>query len=248
MANPERSGGSNNIDPIVHMVSLYLADRIKREDLSDNNRFVLDYYLEVMTEDPKFAHQVNLRKNQLLEKGIKTPLYSNEDLKNAKRHRHKRGLTEPGIQPRLWDDPRPEKVDGFGPEKVIDPMGRFYEEVEKIEKQRYGFMDTILDQETEHKRMMLRKEIGLPVARGKDPHVNDGFYKYLVRRVYLYDIFGIFNEYDRAIGEIPEQLSEKIDKVKNVIHEVLDPKISPGAGHKKFCKFVEEYKEEWNIM
>lgn len=243
MASPERSGEGNNTDPNIDTVALFLAGRIKKEDLSENNQFVLDYSLGLMLDDPKFAERINKRKNQLLERGIKRPLYSKEDLNNAKRHRCKRKHTEPGLQPSLWEDPQRETIDGFGPEKVIDPMRRFYEEVGKIEKQRHGFMDTILDQEAEHKRMMLRKEIGLPVARGKDPHVNDEFYKYLVRRVYLYDIFGIFNEYDRNIGELPEQLSEKIDKVKNIIHEVLDPNLGTGTRYRKFNDFVERYNK-----
>lgn len=248
MANPERPGGSNNIDPIVHMLSLYLADRIKREDLSDNNRFVLDYYLEVMTEDQNFADQVNLRKNQLLEKGIKTPLYTKEDLKNARRHRRKRVSIEPGIQPKLWEDPQLEKENQFGMERVIDPMGKFYGEVGKIEKRHFGFENTILDQETKKKRMELRDTIGLPVARGKNPNVNDGFYKYLVRYVYVYDIFGIFGEYDRVSGEIPESLNEKITRVKDMLNEVLDRSLNVGARHKIFYKFVRDHKEEWNIM
>lgn len=248
MANPERSGGSNNTDPIVDMISLFLADRIKREDLSDNNRFVLDYYLEVMAEDPKFAHQVNLRKNQLLDKGIKTPLYSKEDLRNAKRHRRKRKPTEPGLQPRLWEEPKVEKDNQFGPEKVLDPMRGFFREVGKIEKRHFGSDNSIIDQETKKKRMELRDIIGLPVARGKDPHVNDGFYKYLVRRIYVWDVFGIFHEYDRVTGDIPESLNEKIQDVKEMLGEVLDPNLGVGARYKKFCEFVDEHKEEWNIM
>ena len=243
MANPERSGGENNNDPIIDTVAFFLAGRIKREDLSENNQFVLNYSLGLMLDDPKFAERINKRKNQLLERGIKRPLYSKEDLKNAKRHRRKRKHTEPGFQPSLWEDPQQETIGGFGPEKVLDPMGKFYEEVEKIEKQRYGFMDTLLDQEAEFKRMELRKKIGLSVARGKDPHVNDEFYKYLVRRVYLCDIFGIFNEYDRAIGDIPEDLGQKINQVTNIIHEILDPNLGIGTRYRKFNDFVERYNK-----
>lgn len=238
----EHQGKDGGFDPIK-TVALVLAGKIKKEDLSENNQFVLDYSLGLMLDDPKFSERINKRKNQLLERGIKRPLYSKEDLKNAKRHRRKRKYTEPGLQPRLWEDSKPKKENQFGPEKVLDPMGKFYEEVEKIEKQRYGFMDTLLDQEAEFKRMELRKKIGLSVARGKDPHVNDEFYKYLVRRVYLCDIFGIFNEYDRAIGDIPEDLGQKINQVTNIIHEILDPNLGIGTRYRKFNDFVERYNK-----
>jgi hypothetical protein len=94
------------------------------------------------------------------------------------------------------------------------------------------------------KRTELRKRIGLPVARGKDPHVNDNFYKFLVKKVYTFDEFGIFEEYDRVLDKMPPELDGKINQVAGLINELLNTGLNRQERSKKFWQFDREYHQE----
>jgi len=100
-------------------------------------------------------------------------------------------------------------------------------------------------QEIRKKQTDLRNLIGLPVARGKDPHINDDFYKFLVRSIYKRDIFGIFMEYDRVLGEIPEELNDRINQVKELINELLNTSLNKQQRYKAFNQFSQEYQNKW---
>ena len=95
--------------------------------------------------------------------------------------------------------------------------------------------------------MKLRNDIGLPIARGKDPHVNDSFYKFLVRRVVHYDTFNIFNEYDRVLDEIPQELGAKINEVKGSINILLHGGLNMREKFKKYHEFADEFREKWDV-
>jgi len=229
-------------DPnIVEVLAQYLMGRIKREDLSEHNQSLLDYYGPggLMSDDLKFAAQVNSKKNQILTVGERIPLYTSDEIKKAKRHgRHKKITSEISLQPRLWaepqlEDPIPTIVDAvFDPEKKIKSKQR----------------NELITEEIEMKKRELREMIGLPVARGKDPHVNDDFYKYLVRRIYHFDVFHIFKEYDRVLDEVPKDLSSKINQVRDLISELLNGGLNMGERYGEYHKFIEEHEEEWNIF
>ncbi len=230
-------------DPnIVEVLAQYLIGRIKREDLSEHNQSLLDYYGPggLMDEDPKFRAQVNLKKNQILTVGERIPLYTSDEIKKAKGHgRHKIINPEIFLQPRLWIETQPEGlVSTIILNAVSDPEKNIHS------KQR----NKLMAEEIEIKKRELRERIGLPVARGKDPHINDNFYKYLVRRIYHFDVFNIFKEYDRVLGEVPENLNSKINQVKDLINELLNGELNIRQKYERYYNFVEEHEEEWNVF
>lgn len=229
-------------DPnIVEVLAQYLMGRIKREDLSEHNQSLLDYYGPggLMSDDPKFAAQVNSKKNQILTVGERIPLYTSDEIKKAKRHgRHKITNPEIFLQPRLWTEPQSEDLAPTILDAVFDSEKNIHG------KQR----NELITEEIEMKKRELRGRIGLPIARGKDPHVNDDFYKYLVRRIYHFDVFHIFKEYDRVLGEVPEGLSSKINQVKGLIDELLNGGLNTKEKYERYHEFVGDHEEEWNVF
>ena len=78
-----------------------------------------------------------------------------------------------------------------------------------------------LNEEFKIKRQELRNIIGLPVARGKSPYVNNSLYKYLVKQIYKYDKFGIFNDYLSPFP-VDKDLQTRINQVTRLIKTMLD--------------------------
>lgn len=243
----ELSRNSENQD-IAHTLALFLSGKIRKEDMSENNQVVMGYYLGLMADDPEFAKRVNAIKTQMLEKAKKVQLYTSEELRKAKNHRkHRKIRGETFFQPGFWEEGtsqeeiKTELVSFQDPEKKLAKLHRsssrpFNEDYRKILRKEVG------DRKNE-----LRNVIGLPIARGKNPNVNDDFYKFLVRRVCTFDTFGIFNEYDRAISEIPPDLDAKIGQVKGLVDELLNQGLDRRERFKRFDQFTEEYEKEWNI-
>jgi hypothetical protein len=93
----------------------------------------------------------------------------------------------------------------------------------------------------------LREKIGLPIARGKDPHVENSFYKFLVRQIYFYDKFRIFNEYDRVSGEVPAELALRIEAVRCLIDELLNKGLNMRKRYEEYDNFVREQWKKWRI-
>lgn len=238
---------SENRD-IAHTLALFLSGKIRKEDMSENNQVVMSYYLGLMADDPQFAKRVNVIKTQMLEKGKKVPLYTSEELQKAKRHRkYDKVQREVFFQPGFWEEGssqeeiKPELVNFQDSEKKLNKLRRF--------SSRHFNEDyrKILRKEVGDRKNELRNVIGLPIARGKNPHVNDDFYKFLVRRVCTFDTFEIFNEYDRAISKIPLDLDAKIGQVKGLVDELLNQGLGRRERFKRFDQFAEEYEKEWNI-
>ena len=243
----------NKYQNIIEILALIILGKIKREDLSQNNRSVPAIYFEIMENDPEFAAQVNLRVQELralYSKGVKIPLFPPKIIDGLKKRRRRKKTEPVYVQPRLLSEQNPEdKTDGteedwFDPEKKLFKLGA---DLDKRSYHRNFPKDSIIMQEIKKKQTDLRNLIGLPVARGKDPHVNDDFYKYLVRRVYKRDIFGIFMEYDRVLGKIPQELDHKINEVKELINELLNTSLNKQQRYKAFNQFVQEYQNRWGI-
>ena len=235
---------------IVEILALFLTGQIKWENLSENNQAVLGYCLGLMAENPRFARQVHARQNQIsLASGQKTPLFSEEVIKRMKKHRRrKKREVELTTQPLLWQEEPPPNNQIYEPTFVVDPEKRLYELGSNLEKPYYSHIkDTPITAEIRQKREELREMIGLPIARSKDPHVNDPGYQFLVKRVYKFDGFGIFNEYDRVLDEIPQELELKIQEVRGFITELLNPSNTLWQISKRFNQFAQDYQERWNI-
>jgi len=173
--------------------------------------------------------------------GRRIPLYTEDELKAAKKHRKKKRREERFIQPKLFlpenqSDFSLKKDDMFDPEASIARM--------HSEAQRHQPWKKTVSEEVRYKNAKLRERIGLPVARGKDAYVGDKFYKFLVKRVYIWDMFGIFAEFNSAIGEIPDSLNTKIDGVRNMVNEVLNPELGIREKFSIFNEFAEEHKDK----
>jgi len=108
-----------------------------------------------------------------------------------------------------------------------------------IEKQEHEYIN--------NKKKELRDIIGLPVARGKDAHVKDRFYKFLVKRIYTYDTFGIFNEYSHNFGTNSDELNSKINLVKGLVNEVLNTGLNYPEKFKHYDKFRQNFKEQYGL-
>jgi hypothetical protein len=240
MANAENPQG-NSRDAIELMARIIMGS-LKAE--GENNQFFVSYWRGVMAEDEKFRAAVYSRVAQLSEKGRKIPLFTHEELQNAKRHRKRRKETaQPALQPPLFDlslstfEQDPSDIEGTNQEREMDKIfgsleGRF----------RRG---RIIREEVKQKKQELREKIDLPPARGKNPHVGDRFYKFLVRGIVTSDRLGIFNEYDRAIGGVTPELSAKINEVKAFVEQVQNSGYAQKEKYKKYYQFVEEYEKKW---
>jgi len=258
MSSIERSQTDNGQN-IVEIVALVLAEKIKASDLSENDRTVFNYYGTggVMDDDFNFKKQVNARTIQILENssgifinqniGKKIPLFTPEELKNARRHKkHKIISNEKVLQPQFWPlEPSDKNI--FGPENVLDAEKKLFNEIKNIDNRFYPHKKTILTEDIKQKRIQLREKIDLPIARGKDPHINDAFYKYLVRRIYFWDTFGIFREFDRVLGETPIDLQKRIDQVKETMGRLLDDGLSLNDKYLRFHEFAEKYGKDWGM-
>ncbi len=245
MANPENP---QNIEEhnITEILSQYLAGRIKREDLSEENQGMLDQYGPggLMDSDPNFATVVNARVNQIREFRKNTFIDSTEVKKKRRGRKSKKEEKEPvqETKPQGYIQGEFFQSDfrsGLDPERRIMKVGAYLNSRFRQDRK------SILNQEVKHKREELRDAIGLPQARGKDPHVNDKFYKYLVNKVVRYDKFGIFREYDRVITEPPPELKLKIGEITEFIDEVLNGDLNRPQRFQRCNQFKEEFKKKW---
>jgi hypothetical protein len=253
MGNTERQGGGKE-GSIVEVVASFLSGIIKKEDLNENNAVVLEYYLSLVAsgEDKKLAAKVHARQQELMASqtslGRRTQLFSKGELENAKRHQKGRGreVKREALPPSLFPE-EPSQNSNFqvfekNPEKEVVGFG------EKMDKPAFRSKKSILAEDVRYNKEELRNRIGLPIARGKDPHINDPFYQYLVRQISAFDIFGIVLEYDRAkhLGNLTEDLEDKINDVGSMVKEVLDKHVGRSQKFKRFHQFVQEYNDKWN--
>jgi len=203
---------------------------------------------QMMDDDSGFREKVYSKKNELTviaKDGRKIPLYTDEELAKAKRHRRKKKtLFEKAFQPGLFKD-AVQDSEIVGIETILDPekgLARLHSELQGSFSWN---KNSLIAKEVQQKKMELRDIIGLPVARGKDIHINDDFYKFLVRRVVKFDTFGVFGEFDRMITEIHPELNLKINQVKGIIGELLNDGLNLRERHQRFNQFTEEFRKKW---
>ncbi len=103
-----------------------------------------------------------------------------------------------------------------------------------------------LQKEFKIKRQELRNIIGLPVARGKSPYVNNSLYKYLVKQIYKYDKFGIFNDYLSPFP-VDKDLQTRINQVTRLIKTMLDDTVLDTKRKKwnYYKQFSADYRQRW---
>lgn len=140
------------------------------------------------------------------------------------------------LQPGLWPN---EPIS-------VDPDKRLYRLGAELNSRYYRYLkNTPITEEIKAKKLELRSRIGLPIVRGKDPHVNDRFYKFLVKKIYTFDTFGIFMEYDRVLDRVPPGLDLKIKQVGGLVDELLNKGLNRPQRFEKFNQFVKDYQQSW---
>lgn len=102
-------------------------------------------------------------------------------------------------------------------------------------------------EDIQYLKSKLRNKIGLPIARGKDPHVNDRFYKFLVKWIVKYDAFRIFADYNGLKHDEPIEVDARINQVKVLVGEVLGGNINLREKYNKYHEFEEAYENQWKI-
>lgn len=251
MTNPEHPAGES-VSNVVETLALILSGRIKREDLDENNQSVFGYYIGLMDDDLKFKNAVIIRKKEIIrvaEIGKRIPLYTDEELENARKHKkHRKHKVKTCLQPELFkvELPAVENTDVDNRQSIIDPekkLAGLHSEFEKLPH--WCHKDSLVDEDIKHLKLKLRNIIGLPIVRGKDPHVGDRFYKFLVSEIVNKDVFGIFIEFNDLKHDEPIDLDVRIDQVKNYIGEALNSDIGLREKRIDFNKFVDIYNEEW---
>jgi hypothetical protein len=239
----QQNSGDQNI---IEFVALFKTGRIKRKDMDENNESSLNYYLGVIEEDPKFTEQVSKRMYQLTE-GEKIPLFTDEQINQLKRHkRYKKHNSTPASQPELWPK-KPTSINKTDLSSIIEPNKKIFQLGKDLNKKYYRHIVSPVTEDVRYKELELRTMIGLPIARGKDPHINDEFYKFLIRRICKYDIFGIFLEYDRTMVDIPERLNTRIKEVAGLVDKLLNKDLDRTKRYKEFYQFLDEYRDKWSL-
>jgi hypothetical protein len=252
MADIERQVNGGGGPNIIEKMARFLLGQLSKEDMDEANRETLSYYLELMDHNPKLKEIVYAKKNEIIlanNDGRKIPLFTAEELAKAKRQRKKK-IPKPGRDPRggsqiaLFESEEPI----VEPSEVImvpDPE-QGLAKLHKIQQSPFTWnKNKIIGDEIRQKRLELRDRIGLPIARGKSEHVNDRFYKYLVRRVVTFDNFGVFSEYDRVIRDTPPELDLKINEVKGLVTELLSGVFNQRERFQRFDRFSRGYTEKW---
>lgn len=147
-------------------------------------------------------------------------------------------MANPEYQPELFP---------YNPQSVKDPekdLARLHRESAHPQwRDRYSPMV----EDIKYNNLKLRNIIGLSIVRGKNPHVGDRFYKFLVKRIVTFDAFRIFTEYDGLEQDEPTEVDVRINQIKGLVSEVLDKKIHLNEKYKKYHEFEKAYREEWQI-
>jgi len=250
MASPERQTGKSD-NNVVEIIALFLLGEIKKKDMGDNT-FVLEFYLGLMNDDPVFRRKVNSRKNAMVlsrKNGKRIPLYKNGELRNAKKHRKRKRYTRnPYFQLELFSKEL-STVGSVKKNDYIDPEKKLAELHKEFNFPYRRSNNSLVDEEIRHYRSELRKVIGLPIARGKDPHRGDVYYKFLVRRIVKLDVFKIFREYNGIkFGDEPTDLDIRISQVKSFVGGILVKNIGIREKYDRYHGFANKYGEEWNII
>ena len=275
MTNIEHDIGQET-DNIYKRVARILFSSQKGKKLSENDKFLLDYCgpggLMDDPDDKRFGINIRAEMDLLLKKsesletvqsdsgqnnvemfnrniGRRIPLYSNEVLKKASGHAKKEKPFH--LKPLPFWMSMPSEVEEISiPKKVgkEKDLERGLHMIGKNLDDRFGYLkDEDSKREILEKRRELRDKIDLPVARGKDPHINDPFYQYLIKRICTWDVFKIFREYIRATTGVSEELQQKICHVNRIVNEVLEGELTFTQRCKKLQELADEYGEKWGV-
>lgn len=228
---------------VVEIVALYMERKLNKEDMSPENQAMLEFYLGIMPDDPKFAAVVERRRKQMVStEGQRTSLFPKEVIDSISKRKKKRKPEERAFQPSLWSENNPPVSSPTG---GIEPRDKVMEMGKQLNGRFFG-SNKLVSEEIRYKKESLRNEIGLPIARGKNPHVKDMFYKYLVKRICNFDVFGIFAEDGRVWVERDEELETKISEVKNLVGKLVEGRnLTRQEKFKMFNSFLDEYKNRW---
>jgi len=236
-----------NYDP-GEVVALFKLKRINKEDMSPDNQTMLDIYMGQYLDDKEFAGEVISRMGEI-NKGIRLPLFEPEltDKKpkgNQKKTKSKN--TEKGLQMPLWDY---EILNGgkSGLEGTWKPKDKIHGLGNDLNRRFYFHNNEVMREEVSKRKMELRNEIGLPEVRGADKRVGDRFYKYLVKRIYTYDVFKIFAENDRVLVEADDELELKKEMIKEEVERISELNVSIWHKMRKFKEFKKNFAERWGL-
>jgi len=181
--------------------------------------------------------------------GRRIPLYTDEELENARKHKkHKKTRIEARFQPELFkvESSVVENTGMFDCQSSMDPgkqLARLHREFEKPLYLRNK--NSLVNEDIRYLKLKLRNIIGLPIARGKDPHIGDRFYKFLVRRIIRNDVFRIFTEFNDYKYDEPTDLDARISQVKNYVSEALSSNVGLREKYMNYNEVVDIYNKEW---
>lgn len=268
MADLERQDHDHGEEDISIQVARAMLGRRKGISLSENDQFLLSYYgpggfmdepensefrSKVMSE---FERLTSPQENKstvnevLYPYGRRIPLYSDEELKKAKRHRRiKKGRFE--IKPiPFWNDPGNNSTPVKQVEDEVDIEKEIFKFGKNIDSRFGKYSDNLLQEERRNVRRRkkeLRDYIDLPVVKRGGDFVNDKFYNFLVKYVVRWDIFRIFDEYLNSTVDIREHPNEKVQTIKFVIDSLLNPQSEDYKNYQSFDSFVDSVAESWSI-
>lgn len=216
--------------------------RIKRADLSDEVRERVESLQKESGGNPDLEKQIIVRQNEI-------SLMSSHKCEK-KKHSVKKNVKKVDfyVQPSLLPSDEAVAFEPFNNDKSdlerkIDKVGK------KVNSRRGGAWDKELKKEISHKKIEIRKRIGLPVARKGTGYENDRFYKFLVRRVVTWDVFSVVKDYCSATTGISEDLEGRIGEVRQIVSVLLsrDKALNQGEKFRYFDESLMAYQEKWGL-
>lgn len=252
-------------DPVYKMVAKAILHKRQGEALSENDAFVLGYYgpgglmgdnrysnfrNRVLAEVARLSNPYTIKTIEL-DRGTRIPLFTETELAKAKYHR-RRSHKEPNhdTQPSLIYKSNTGDETPFVGLTEQDPTKKVFEAGRLLDAKFGRHSDQVYIDETKEirtKRKELRERINLPIVHKGDKHVDDKFYKFLVKYIVRWDIFGIFRE-NLSHGFVStNEFEYKVNDIGNLINDVLDPYSKNYKQYKCFDKFVEDKSDGWGI-
>lgn len=230
MVEKDNQDSKNQEGNIVKILALYSLGKIDMEKLDSDSQLTLRLWYNAMLDDPRLKELVNTVKEELL---VKTPVAEPENKPDVVTKK------ETYLQPSLLPKESASNVS----ESRLDKLGK------DLNGQYYHYQkNTPITEEIKHKRQELREKIGLTRVEKNRADLDPKLNKFLEKRICEKDIFHLFEEYDRVLGEIPEELNLKINAVSDLIKILLYGELNVFEKYKEFHKFEDEHRQEWNII
>jgi hypothetical protein len=230
MVENNNQDSGNQEGNIVKILALYSLGKIDMEKLDSDSQLTLRLWYNAMLDDPSLKNLVDTVKEELLAKTLVAEPAKIPDVVTKK---------ETYLQPSLLST---EPVSN-GSENRLYKLGK------DLDSQYYHHQkSTLITEEIKYKRQELREKIGFTRAEKTKADLNPKLNKFLEKRICEKDIFHLFEEYDRVLGEIPEELNLKINAVSDLIKRLLYGKLNIFEKYNEFHKFEDEHGEEWNVI